>query len=59
MNEVNICLAEMLHVPVFAAQDNKKRALTTEQDRAQLEMQIQSFKQSRGLLCSTSLLMID
>jgi len=39
-------------VPVFAAQDNKKRALTTEQDRAQLEMQIQSFKQSRGLLCS-------
>jgi len=34
-------------------QDNNKRALVTEQDRAQLEMQIQTFKQSRGLLSLT------
>ena len=31
-------------------QDNNKRTLVAEQDRAQIEMQIQTFKQSRGLL---------
>ena len=37
---------------VYVVQDNNKRALATEQDRAQLEMQIQTFKQSRGLFLS-------
>jgi len=32
-----------------AMQDNNKRALSTEEDRAQLEMQIQTFKHNRGL----------
>ena len=30
-------------------QDSNKRTLAAEQDRAQIEMQIQTFKQSRGL----------
>jgi len=34
---------------VFVMQENNKRSLTIDQDRAQLEMQIQTFKQSRGL----------
>jgi len=29
-------------------QDSNKRSQAAEQDRAQLEMQIQTFKQSRG-----------
>jgi len=30
-------------------QDSNKRTLAAEQDQAQLEMQIQSYRQSRGL----------
>jgi len=34
---------------VFVVQDSNKRAAAAEQDRAQLDMQIQTYKQNRGL----------
>jgi len=39
---------------LFVMQDSNKRTLAAEQDRAQIEMQIQTFKQSRGLFFISS-----
>lgn len=49
---VHFCVnAVRHHVCVCVVlQDGNKRALAMEQDRAQLEMQIQTFKQNRGLI---------